>query len=90
MVDSEGKVVECPESILSIVWYTDSAYKSHVQHNEGGHTIFKLEKTGVGDTFQDDWIDVYTEAIQKAAYAIAEDENGNTWVDENDNVWIFN
>ena len=90
MVDSEGKVVECPESILSIVWYTDSAYKSHVQHNEGGHTIFQLEKTGVGDTFQDDWIDVYTEAIQKAAYAIAEDENGDTWVDENDNVWIFN
>lgn len=90
MVDSEGKVVECPESIISIVWYTDSAYKTHVEHNEGGHTIFQLEKTGVGDTFQDDWIDVYTEAIQKAAYAIAEDENGNTWVDENDNVWIFN
>ena len=90
MVDSDGKVVECPESIISIVWFTDSAYKSHVQHNEGGHTVFALEKTGVGNNYQDDWLDIYIEAVQKAAYAIAVDGDGNIWVDENDNVWIFN
>lgn len=90
LVDSEGKAVECPESIIAIVWYTTSAYKSDVRHNEGGHTVFQLKDTGVGDTYTDDWIDIFTEAIQKDAYSIAEDENGNTWLDENDNVLIFN
>lgn len=90
LVDSEGKAIECPESIIAIVWYTTSAYKSNVRHNEGGHTVFQLQDTGVGDTYTDDWIDVFTDAIQKEAYAIAQDGDGNTWVDENDNVWIFN
>lgn len=90
LVDSEGKAIECPESIIAIIWYTTSAYKTNVRHNEGGHTLFQLTDTGVGDTYTDDWLDVFTDAAQKEAYAIAEDVDGNTWVDENDNVWIFN
>ena len=90
LVDSEGKVVECPESIVAIVWYTTSAYKSDVRHNEGGHTVFQLADTGVGDNYTDDWLDIFTDAEQKGAYAVATDENDNTWVDENGNAIIFN
>lgn len=90
LVDSEGKAIECPESIVAIIWYTTSAYKSDVRHNEGGHTVFQLQDTGVGDNYTDDWLDVFTDAIQKGAYAVATDESDNTWVDENGNVLIFN
>lgn len=90
IVDSEGKAVECPESIIAIVWYTDSAYKTNVRHNEGGKTVFQLKDTGVGDTYTDDWLDIFTDAIQKGKYFIAEDEDGNTLTDENGNVLIFN
>lgn len=89
LVDSEGKAIECPESIISIIWYTDSAHKTAVRHNEGGHTIFELAKTGIGDTSNDDWLEIYTDAIQKNAMAFAVDENGNTLVDENGNPLIF-
>lgn len=90
LVDSEGKSIECPESIIAIVWYTDSAHKTAVRHNEGGHTIFDLAKTGIGNTYTDDWLEIYTEAIQKDAMAFAVDENGNPLVDENGNPLIFN
>ena len=90
LVDSEGKAIECPESIVAIIWHTTSAYKSDVRHNEGGHTVFQLQDTGVGDNYTDDWLDVFTDAIQKGAYVVATDESDNTWVDENGNVLIFN
>lgn len=89
-VESEGKVVECPEAIIAITWYTDSAYKTAVQHNEGGHTIFELSKTGVGSTHTDDWLEIYMQSIQKEAHCIAIDENGDTLVDENGDTMIFN
>lgn len=90
LVDSEGKAIECPESIIAIVWYTTSAYKSNVRHNEGGHTVFQLADTGVGDTYTDDWLEVFTDAIQKDAYYIATDEDGNTLTDEDGNVLLIN
>lgn len=90
MVDSEGKSVECPESIIAIVWYTTSAYKTDVRHNEGGHTVFQLADTGVGDSYNDDWLDIFAEAIQKGAYSVATDESDNAFTDESDNVFIIN
>lgn len=89
-VDSEGKIVECPECIIAIVWYTTTAAKSAVRHNEGGNTAFELEKTGIGDTYLDDWLETYVDAIQKEALKVAVDENGDELVDENGNLLIFN
>lgn len=90
MVDSDGNKVECPESILKIIWKTDTESKKGIVHNEGGDTLFQLVKTGVGNTYQDDWLDVYTEAEHKEAHRVATDENGNVFTDENGNTLIFN
>lgn len=89
-VDSEGKIVECPECIIAIVWKTDTAAKTGVRHNEGGSTAFELEKTGIGDTYLDDWLETYVDAIQKEACKVAVDENGDELVDEDGNLLIFN
>ena len=61
-----------------------------MEHNEGGITVFDIQKTGIGSDYTDDWIDVATEAVQKPAYCVATDESGNTLTDENGNILIFN
>jgi hypothetical protein len=89
-VNSNGVIVDVPESIIKIVWYTDSSTIKEKQHNEGAETLFELSSTGVGDTYTDDWLDVYTTALQKEPHQIACDENGDTLVDENGETLIFN
>lgn len=89
IVNSDGNNVECPESIIQIVWKTDSAHLTGVTHNEGDRTVFALKDTGIGDIYTDDWLDVYTEAIQKDAYDIATDGN-DILTDENGEVLIIN
>lgn len=90
MCDSEGQKVECPESILKILWKTDSAYLAGLEHNEGGHTLFTIEKTKIGKDYGDDWLDIYVETEIKEAHCDATDENGNDFTDENGNDLIFN
>lgn len=89
-VDSEGKIIEYPEAIIAIVWYTHTATKTHLRHNEGGHTLFDLNNTGIGNTYQDDWLEVATDARIKEAHSIASDGDGNIFTDENGNILIFN
>ena len=89
MVDCDGNIVECPGSIIRIVWYTDTEAKKAVQHNEGDTTIFQLAKTGLGDTYTDSVLEVYCEADYKPEYKIATD-GGNTLVDASGNKFIFN
>lgn len=90
MVHSDGNMVERPESILKIDWYTDSAAKAGVWHNEGRITRFALDTTGIGSTYEDDWIDVYVDTEIKPAYSFAEDGSGNALTDESGNRLIFN
>lgn len=90
IVNSEGKIVDCPASIIEIVWKTDSAYATGVTHNEGGTTEYQLSKTGVGQLATDDWLDIYTTATQKPCYSVAIDEDANILTDENGNDLIFN
>lgn len=85
-----GNVVECPESIIKITWKTDTAARTGVTHNEGGETVFKLNSTGIGSSYNDSWLDVYTDSEQKVAHSVAVDDGGNTLTDENGNVLIFN
>lgn len=89
-VELEGKLVEHPESILKIQWYTDTANKTGVYHNEGEKTSFLLSKTGIGDTFADDWMETYVEVEQKGCMSIACDSDGESFGDANGELYIFN
>ena len=39
--------------------FTDSANKTGVQWQEGEKTVIMLDGTGIGETYLDDWLDVY-------------------------------
>lgn len=89
MVNSDGKKVVNPESIIKIDWYTDTAGKKKFLHHEGARTVIDLTDTGIGSQWPDDWMDVYTEAQQKPAHCVATDGT-DVWTDENGNDLIFN
>ena len=89
MVDYGTNIVDCPGKILSIIWKTDTLSMKGVTFNEGQQTLFSLARTYIGNSDNDSWIDVYTEASLKPAYSIAVDESGNILTDGSDTL-IFN
>lgn len=89
MVDSDGNVVECPGMIFRIIWYTDTEAKTGVEHNEGEETVFQLEKTGIGSTYNDNWCDVYCKCDYKPVHKTAT-QGSDIWTDKNGNPYIFN
>lgn len=90
MVNCDGKIISYPGHVLKITWLTDTATVINKIHNEGGTTLFQLSDTGVGNTYADDWIDVYVKAVQKECYSVAIDEEGDILTDEAGNILIFN
>ncbi len=90
MVACEGNVVPYPEVVFRIVWKTDSYNLEGKTHNEGQTTIFTLSDTGIGNTWADDWLDVYCESEYKAAHNLAIDSTGDIFVDSDGNNYIFN
>jgi len=90
MVDCDGNMVPCPESIIKIIWKTDSASLSGVVHGEGDSIVFQLAKTGIGNTYLNDWLDVYCEGEQKEVMSVAIDENNDELTDEDGETLIFN
>lgn len=90
MVDCNGNIVECAESVLRMIWHTATSAKSDVVHNEGGSTLFNLADTGIGNTYADDWLDIFIESEYKLAHEVAADESGNVLTDENGETLIFN
>lgn len=84
-----GAVVDSPESIIRIVWFTETKAKT-VEHNEGASTIYSLDKTGIGSTYADSWLETYVMTEYKDAYATAIDDNGDILTDENGNELIIN
>lgn len=87
---SEGSIVENPERVLEIQWVTDTANKIGVKHNIGQKAKIMLEDTGIGVTYEDDWIDMYLESAQKPAYNVATDSDGTIFTDELGTPYIFN
>lgn len=90
MVDYDGNVVDCPGSIIRILWYSDTYAKTNVLLNEGDVTQFLLALTGIGSSYNDSWIELHTESELKEAHSIATDETGEIFTDENGNELIFN
>lgn len=89
LVESEGRNIPCPGRSLKITWFTDTATKTNVQHNEGDTTLFDLRKAGVKDEYPDDWADVYVKATHKDVHCIASD-GSDIYTDESGNILIFN
>ena len=90
MVDCDGNIVECPESIIKMIWKTDTAALTGVVHNEGAETLYKLETTGIGWDAYNCWIDEYVEPEHKKAHEVALNEDGLIFEDENGDTLIFN
>lgn len=90
MVDCDGNIVECPESIIKMIWKTDTAALTGVVHNEGAETLYKLETTGIGWDADNSWIDEYVEPEHKEAHSVATDSDGSDFTDENGDTLIFN
>ena len=86
---SEGNVIEDVGAFLNITWITDSAYKSSVHHNDGERAIIQLADTGVGTGVDDSWLLVYANVLQKGAYKVAVDRNGDVFTDSNGVPYIF-
>ena len=93
MVSSHGKVISCPSAVLDIVWKTDTANAAAMTHNEGRTTAIDLAKAGVGDTYADNWMDVYVETRQRGAFSVAsttaDDGSEVVLTDESGQVLIF-
>ena len=90
MVSSEGKIVNYPAALIDITWATDSATKEHKVHGYGESTKFKLADTGIGSTYEDDWLDVYTESEARPVYAGATSESGDVFINEKGENLIIN
>lgn len=89
LVTTKGRVIECPESVIRIVWKTDSAALAGCTHNEGGRGYINLDKTKIGSERGEDWLVIYTESEIKGQYNVASDD-GDTLVDNEGNILIFN
>ncbi len=89
MVQWNGEIVPIPAPIIRMVWFTDSANKTGVQWQEGEKTVIMLDGTGIGETYLDDWLDVYIKAEQKKAFSVLTDGT-NEYTDSNGNIYINN
>ena len=88
---SNGHVINYPERVLKINWYTDTANKTGAgSHGEGDKVDITLADTGIGDTYDDDWMDIYNKSEQKEAMALATDSDGTIMTDDDGQPYIFN
>lgn len=89
MVQWNGEVVPVPAPIVRMVWFTDSSSKTEVQWQEGEKAVVMLDETGIGDTYLDDWMDVYIKSEQKKAFSLLTDGT-DEYTDSDGNIYINN
>lgn len=89
MVHHNGEIVRIPEPILRMVWFTDTANITAKEWQEGSKAVIDLTKTGLGDTYLDDWMDIYMAAEQKGAFYILTD-GVDDYTDGSGNDYINN
>lgn len=88
VVHYNGNVVPIPAPILRMIWKSDSANLTNVEHNEGQETVIMLSRTGIGNTYLDDWLDVYVEAEQKPVMNVITDKSNIEYTDANGEIYI--
>lgn len=86
-VSHNSKIVEIPEVLIKMVWFTDTEKKKNKQWQEGGRVLVRLDEAEVGVTYLDDWMDLYIGSEHKKAYYqftagtdVYTDENGNNYI----------
>ena len=94
LITIDKNVVECPESILEIKWFTQAIDVSNNATTEkywnvGETVVYDIEKTGVGKTISDG-IHVLYDASFKGALQDAADKDGNVYTDADGNTYMFN
>lgn len=94
LITIDKNVVECPESILEIKWFTQAIDVSNNATTEkywnvGETVVYDIEKTGVGKTINDG-IHVLYDASFKGALQDAADKDGNVYTDADGNTYMFN
>lgn len=67
-VHQNGEIVRIPEPIIRMLWFTDTANITGKEWQEGSRTVVELNRTGIGETYLDDWMDIYVAAEQKGAF----------------------
>lgn len=94
LITIDKNVVECPESILEIKWFTQAIdvlnnATTEKYWNVGETVVYDIEKTGVGKTINDG-IHVLYDASFKGALQDAADKDGNVYTDADGNTYMFN
>lgn len=88
MVHYNGNVVPIPAPILKMIWKSDSSNLANVEHNEGQETVIVLSRTGIGNTYLDDWLDVYVEAEQKSVMNVIIDKSNVEYTTKSGEIYI--
>lgn len=87
IIHHNANVVPYPALIVDIIWKAQSA-KATTQWQAGDNAVIELDKTGLGETYQDNWLDVWVETEQYKAMQIMADEFGVPYTDENGEIYI--
>lgn len=89
-VNYNGQVIRIPEPIIRMVWFTDTANKTAMEWQEGDRAVIEILRTGIGDTYLDDWMDIYLGTEQKKAHKVLVSSSGDNYVDNQGNLYINN
>jgi len=87
IIHHNAHVVPYPALIVDMVWKVQSATKT-TEWQAGENAVIELDRTGLGNTFQDNWLDVWVETEQYKAMQVMTDEFGEPYTDENGNIYI--
>lgn len=78
---NSGETIQWPEYAFDLKWMTDSCSATNVVHCYGEHAVIDLSKTGMGDTYDTNYLDVYVDAEYKPTAQILQDGNGVILID---------
>lgn len=84
-VKHNSQIVEIPEPLIRMIWFTDTDNLIGKQWQEGNRCFIDILKTGIGKTYLDSWMDLYIKTAHKKAFHQYED-----FTDTNGNIYIGN
>ena len=84
-VNYNAKIVEIPEPLIRMIWYTDTEHLTGKEWQEGSSCYIEVLRTGIGRTYLDSWMELYIKAETKKAFQQYDD-----YTDENGNIYIGN